>query len=372
MKILVYGLSNNIGGVETIVLSIISRLLDRCSFDILISGQCAYKQFYQGPKIRFLDITSWGSNPSIFSKELADILNSENYEYVWINGCIMANKTIISTIKKNSNCKIITHSHGTSFEETNFFKSLILKSLHYINRNYYLKNIDIPCSCSLKSAKWYYGAKYSSKKKIYIVNNGVDIDKFSFNSDVRDKLRQEYGVGDAFLLFHAGRLTAVKNQKKILDITKELLKRGINVKLWIAGEGELESDLRSYADFLGVSSHVSFLGFRKDIYSLCQAADAFILPSFHEGLPVTVIEAQASGLSCFLSDTITKEADVSGLVHFISLDCSSMDWASEILNQPVIKNRLSAVDLIKEHRYDIQSIADDFYHLINQNNESYS
>lgn len=362
MKILVYGLSNNIGGVESIVLSIISRLSDRCSFDLLISGECTYKDSLKN--VNFLNIVSWGSNPSLFGKELADILLSSEYKCVWINGCIMANRTIISVIKKYSTAIILTHSHGTYFEEMNPIKSFILKGLHYLNRNYYLRNIDIPCACSMKSAEWYYGKKYCKNASIHVINNGVDVSKYYFKPELREQVRTELCLGNSLVLFHAGRLTLVKNQKKIINIVKAFVDKGKNVKLLIAGVGELEAELKEYVVNLNLISNVEFLGFRKDINRLCQAADAFILPSFHEGLPVTIIEAQATGLSCFISDTITKEADVSGLVHFLPLAKSDEQWAEVIEDNTNLVGRELAATAIVKHRYDIESVANDLYNLI--------
>ena len=202
------------------------------------------------------------------------------------------------------------------------------------------------------------------KQKVFVVNNGVDVERFQFNKTTRDTLRAELAAGDSFVLFHAGRLTLVKNQKKILEITKSLINSGKNVKLWIAGVGELEEQLKQYASELGISQMVYFLGFRNDVSSLCQAADAFLLPSFHEGLPVTIIEAQATGLSCFVSDRVTREADVSGLIDFIPIEKASDEWANEIINYAYMSDRATATYMIKSKRFDLKSVAEDFLHFI--------
>ena len=360
---LVYGLSNGRGGVESIVLSIMS-CLPECKFDILLSeGSCAYEELFNS-NVNRINIASWGRSPQKFKADLESVLNNRIYDYVWINGCLMANRSIISVVRKYSNAKIITHSHGTSFEEGSAIKSVILKILHYVNRPFYLENTDFPCCCSLKSAEWYYGKNFCKKQKVFVVNNGVDVERFQFNKTTRDTLRAELAAGDSFVLFHAGRLTHVKNQTKILEITKSLINSGKNVKLWIAGVGELEEHLKQYASELGISSMVSFLGFRNDVSSLCQAADAFLLPSFHEGLPVTIIEAQATGLSCFVSDRVTREADVSGLVDFIPIEKSSDEWAGEINNFKYMSDREAATSLIKSKRFDLDSVAEDFFKFI--------
>ena len=87
---------------------------------------------------------------------------------------------------------------------------------------------------------------------------------------------------------------------------------------------------KRYAD-LGLSSSVKFLGIREDIPDIMQGMDLFLFPSLFEGLPVVLVEAQAAGLKCIVSDTITNETDISGRIEFVSLKESPDEWADKIL-----------------------------------------
>ena len=363
-KILVYGLSNKWGGVEAIVMTMIQHLAESISFDIIQSdASSSYAEKYQAENIRFVHIPAWGSDRKGFANGLKSRYLGTDYDYVWVNGCLMSNRTIISTTKKYSKAKIITHSHGSSFEESNKLKRFILLLLHKWNRSYYKANVDFPCMCSLKSGLWYYGKEYMRTHHIHHIKNGVDVAKYKFNEDVREKYRSELGLTDEFALFHAGRLTEVKNQKKILSIFADLLLIGVNARLFIAGEGELREELEDQAKTLKIDDKVSFLGKRNDVNCLYQAMDVMLQPSFHEGFPVTLTEAQASGLPCLVSDRVSDETNIIGRVKYLSIDRDdNQEWVDALLelskNKGIDRNKYFNQFLISG--YDINMVCKEF------------
>lgn len=361
-RILVYGLANNWGGVEAIVMSIIQRLADKLHFDIIHSNApSSYETKYECENVRFVHIPTWGSDREGFKRELKRLLLSSNYDYVWINACIMSNATIASIVKKYSKAKIITHSHGSSFEEKNIIKRWVLLGMHYWNRKTYFKLLDIPCCCSIKSAEWFYGKAFVKKHNVYFVKNGVDYQQYQFNSAIRSAYREKLKIEDETLvLFHAGRLTQVKNQWKLLDILQVLVsEKSKNVLLLIAGVGELHDELVDYAAKLGVSKYVRFLGMRNDVNNLMQAADLFLLPSFHEGFPVTIVEAQSAGLPCLVSANLSREVDITNSVKFISIESDPEVWCKEIVCFDSEK-RGNVSKLVKQYGYDIVDVAENF------------
>lgn len=356
-RVLVYGLSNNWGGVEAIVMAIIERLGKCCHFDIIHSNNSSsYETKYESENIQFVHLPTWGSDRQGFTYSLKNLLQTNDYDYVWINACIMSNATIVSVVKKYSNAKIITHSHGSSFEEKNVIKRWILLGLHYWNRRKYHKLVDIPCCCSFKSADWYYGKRYTKRKDVYFIKNGVDYEKYRFNPLMRKEYRKLLNIDeDTLVLFHAGRLTHVKNQTKLLDILKALSMIGRKAMLLIAGDGELHEELMSYAGKLGISGYVRFLGMRKDVNSLMQAADVFLLPSFHEGFPVTIVEAQTAGLPCLVSANLSREVDITKSVKFIPIELDAEMWCKEI-EQFDSERREHISELVKQSGYDIEDV----------------
>lgn len=364
-KFLVYGLANGMGGVESIVTSI-AKHLPQHEFDILLSkGNCAYESSFTGNMCR-VNLTPWGTSLKLFSKELKAILRSNCYDYIWINGCIMSNSTIVKLAHQYSKAKIITHSHGSSFEEKNLLKRWILLGLHYWNRDLYQKSVDFPCMCSKRSGEWYYGKHFCASHTIHLVKNGIDISRFCFNENIRAEYREKLGLNDEYVLFHAGRLTEVKNQRFIIEILSELVRMKVNAKLLIAGTGELLDQLKHITKQLNINDFVIFLGQRNDVAQLYQAADCFLLPSFHEGLPVTLIEAQTAGLPCFVSTGVTSEADVSGNVSFWDLATTDASlWAQRIRKQMSVKrDRGEFKEIVSKSGYFIKDVANDFISML--------
>lgn len=163
----------------------------------------------------------------------------------------------------------------------------------------------------------------------YIMHNAIECDRFAFDADARMRLRTEMGVDENAVVFGTvGRLSPEKNQTFLLDLAAALMVKGLNFKLVLIGDGGLSDDLKGKARDLGVEGHVIFLGSRSDVDKFYSAFDAFLLPSVFEGLPVSAVEAQVSGLPCFLSDSITKEAAF-GDCSFISISDANA-WISAL------------------------------------------
>jgi glycosyltransferase involved in cell wall biosynthesis len=147
-----------------------------------------------------------------------------------------------------------------------------------------------------------------------------------------------------------------KNHAFLLDIFFELYKTEKDAVLLLAGSGELEREIRDKAHRQGINKSVIFLGNRSDVRDLLQAMDVFVLPSFFEGLPLTLVEAQASGLRCFTSTNVTEEAKVTDLVRYISLSKSAAFWADTISACRGYERQDAAI-LVKNNGYDIKDVA---------------
>lgn len=366
---LVYGLTNDWGGVEAIVMGMIQRLSRESKFDVILSPvPSSYEKKFKGENVSFIHIPTWGGDRKGFAESLKNIYKNNHYDYLWINGCLMSNKTIVKVTKEYSDAKIIAHSHGSSFEENNIIKKNILLFLHNLNRAYYHKNVEYPCMCSYKSGMWFYGEKYMKANNVHYVKNGIDVERFRFQQSIRGEYRNALQLKDDELaLFHVGRLTEVKNQKMILDVFKELASTGFKAKLFIAGEGELRNDLETQAKQLGIFNLVTFLGARSDVDKLYQAMDVLLLPSFHEGFPLTLVEAQSSGLYCLVSDAVSNETNIVDLVQFLPITTGSISsWVNAIvkLSSTLKYERSHYADLMIEAGFDMSKVCDNFLNFI--------
>ena len=315
-----------------------------------------------GRNVKIIPITAWGTNVRKFRNELKIIVSNTHYDYVWINASLMCNRDIISVTRKYSQAEIITHSHGTYFEEENKLKEKILLFLHSMNRSYYSKNVKYKLMCSEASGKWFYGEKASDSGELHLIKNGIDTSVFKFDNNTRNNLRTSLGLTDEKVILHAGRLTEVKNQKFLIRLMRQIADQKMNVKLLIVGDGELRAELEDLITRLELNNFVMLLGSRSDINHFYQASDIFVLPSLHEGFPVTLTEAQTAGLPCVVSDRVSKETNITGAVKFLPIDNSSYSkWIEEIdkINFSIDQRKYIG-NLVIQNHFDISDVAKDF------------
>jgi len=238
----------------------------------------------------------------------------------------------------------ISHSHN-SYRESSILRRYIKKVIQILINKFSTHKF----ACSVVAGNWLYG----NKKNFLIINNAIETEKFRFNSLTRSKKRQELKVSDRIVIGHIGNFSEQKNHEYLIDIFNEIHKLNNTAHLLLIGQGSLENQIKSKVDRLNLNKHVSFLGKRNDVEDLLQAFDIFLFPSLHEGLPVVIVEAQAAGLKCIISDEITKEVAISNLVVFLGLDEISTHWAQIVLMNLKDKERSDMSDVIKESGYDI-------------------
>lgn len=197
------------------------------------------------------------------------------------------------------------------------------------------------------------------------MNNGIDVEKFQYNEQWRNEIRKEFNIDDNELIFHAGAFRPQKNHKKLIEIFKLYHEMHPDAILMLAGEGELKKDIENTVNNCGLSENVIFTGLRNDVPKLMSAADKFILPSFYEGFPNVLIEAETSGLYCVVSDSITKQAMLGELCQSVSLDSSDKEW-TRILSKTNQIERSNSAKIIKSANLDIDSEMRRLYKIYNK------
>lgn len=252
-------------------------------------------------------------------------------------------------------CKIkirICHNHSTAAKgegKKNLIKYILLPFSKLFATHY--------CACSELSGRWIFGNNFYNKGKVKLIKNAIDINKYSYNKSVRDKKREQMNLNNKFVIGHVGRFVFSKNHNFLIDIFNEAYKINNNLILVLIGDGQLKNQIQYKVKKLGLKDNILFLGNRFDVPELMQAMDLFLLPSFYEGLPVVGIEAQAAGLKCIFSDSITYETKITDLVEFISLNKSSKYWANQIIKYSNGYNRENTDIRIKKARYEIKIAA---------------
>lgn len=185
-------------------------------------------------------------------------------------------------------------------------------------------------ACGEDAGIYMWGKRAVRSGKVRIMRNAVDPGRFRFDSEIRNEVRKELEIGGRHAAVIVGRLEHQKNHAFLMEIFSELVKKDESAVLFVVGRGPLDEKIREKAEGLGILENVRFLGIRNDVDRLLHAMDVFVLPSFYEGLPVVLVEAQANGLPCLASDTITSEMDVTGLIRYLPCGREPERWAAEM------------------------------------------
>lgn len=198
--------------------------------------------------------------------------------------------------------------------------------------------------------------KFLFKNKSFItIRNAIDVNRFSFDLNKRIELRKKLNIENKFVIGHVGRFCAQKNQKFLLEIFKELLKKNKNVYLILIGNGEDKQKIKEYIKNLNLMNEVMIIPPCENVNDYYQAFDAFVFPSLYEGLGIVLIEAQCTGLMVYTSnENIPKDVKVTSNLKFISLKESANIWASNILNN-ISYIRKNHYEEIKKSGYDINN-----------------
>ncbi|WP_308636709.1 glycosyltransferase family 1 protein [Paenibacillus silvisoli] len=283
-------------------------------------------------------------------REINDFFSRNSWKYTAMhNHEVYINFLFAPIAKKNGIRNVITHSHTTKYSDRKF-SAIRNKVLCFPVR----RQADYYFACSKAAAKFLYGEKSLQEKKTYILNNAVDVEKFTFNKEKSEYIKRQLGLEGKLVIGHIGRFNEQKNHEFLIEIFSEINKVNNDAILILAGTGPLEEKIVAKVKKYNLENHVKFLGQRNDINELLQAMDALVLPSLYEGLPVVGVEAQAAGLPCFFSENITNEVGVCNAI-FISLSESSATWANKILKYIHKFVRVDTAPIIVRNGFEIKT-----------------
>lgn len=285
-------------------------------------------------------------------RETRKIIEENGYDEVYLN--ISTAMDFIGA-KAARDCgvkEVILHSHSSGNDCENAVRRHVYNGLHKICRLFFHRYGTRHCACSKAAGRWMYPEKIMEAPSFEVIHNAVDRKKFAYDSAVREEVRRELGIENKFVLGHAGNFCYQKNHAFLLDVFEEVLKINKEAVLVLAGDGVRFEAMKKRAGEKGIEKSILFLGRRSDIPRLYQAMDVFVLPSNFEGLPIAGIEAQSSGLPCFMSDRITQEAKITSECAFLSFQTGAAGWAREIVKKS--GERRAAEYLENAGMYDIE------------------
>ena len=287
---------------------------------------------------------------------IKQVIHIEDYDVVDFNVDNLTKFFPFLLLRRHSN--VIVHSHASY----NFFvaQSTIKSILHKLGRNIVSHSSNVRVSCSLPAAKWLFG------NVPYIqVNNGIPLEKFRYSVKDRNRIRTNLKIDGNIVFGHIGRFEHQKNQGRLVDIFAEIRRKIPRAKLLFVGQGPDMASVQAKVKKLDLDDSVLFLGYRNNVAEVLSALDAMIFPSFFEGFPLTLVEAQANGVPVFFSDTITPQVKLLPISHSFSLDASDLLIANDIFNHLTeLQNRETALRILQDEGYDEDEVARQYYELI--------
>ncbi len=256
-------------------------------------------------------------NPLNYFINLLNVIKKNKYDIVHIHGnsATVAIETVAAYI---SNVPVrIVHSHNTTCTH---------KKIHNVLYPIMKKTYTHGIACGVEAGKWLF-----REENFEVVNNGIDLEKFIYDEKVSREYKEKINYDGRKIIGHVGNFVYQKNHEFLINSFNELIKKDSQYLLLLIGEGILLEEMKKKVKKLGLDKNVLFLGKTSEVSKYLQAVDVFILPSHFEGLPVVLIEAQALGIPCYVSDKVSTEAKLTELIEFLSIEDTS-EWVNKIIN----------------------------------------
>ena len=349
--------TTNLGGAESRVMDLYRHMdRQRLQFDFAIHGdkpgffdkeiEELGGTIYRLPRFKVYNLLAYRKAWKQFFKE--------HPGYAAVHGHMTSTAAIYLPIaKKSGTARTIAHARSAGTDAG--LKGTLTR---FLRRNLW-KKTDYCFACSGLAGLAVYGPKAQEKGLVRVIPNAITLEKYAYSPAVRERMRDQLKVTDKLVIGHVGRFHAAKNHGFLLEVFAQIRQFRQDAVLILLGEGPGMEAAKQKAAQLGIGSDVYFLGKKENVADYYQAMDALVFPSLYEGMPGTVLEAQAAGLLCLISDTITPEAGVTGQVEYKSLNESAKDWAEKILEQIKEQNgsRKSRLDALKKAGFDVSDQA---------------
>lgn len=352
-------------GTESLIMNLYRNIdREKVQFDFAVSAEkkCAFDdeievlggKIYHYPRYcvyNHISYIEWWKN--FFGK---------HQEHSIVHGHIGSTAAIYLSIAKKFGKYTIAHSHNTN-------SKLSLSSTLYRIYSYRTRFIaDYFFACSKQALLDRYRKRVANNKKISsVLNNAIDTSKFSYNDEERKQIRNELGIKESEVTIGTvGRITRQKNPDMIINIVKKLVSDGMKFRFLWVGTGELEDEIKNKINQLGLEDRFIFAGVRNDVYRILMGMDIFVFPSEWEGLGISCVEAQASGLPTLCSEAVPIDAKVSDYFYQLSTD-NVDEWCEKVHALiPMINNnnRIYAYQQVAKNGYDITETTNkirDFY-----------
>lgn len=347
------------GGAETFMMKIFRSLPEDYKIDFIVSAKSG---FYEKEVVelggRIFRVPLRTKHPIKTFKAIYDVVKQNHYTHI-LKLCDTPIGLYDLLAAKMGGAKVLCVRSCNAGSSTSKLGAMVNDFLRpFFN---YMANVKL--APSRLAAEFTFGKAEVEAGKVNFIHNGVDLNVYKYDEENRRKVRREFGIADEQLVIgHIGRFNQQKNHKFLIEVFSEVLKQKPNALLMLVGDGEKKNEIKEQIKSLDIEESVIFTGIRSDVPALLSAMDVFVFPSFYEGMPNTVIEAQATGLPCVISDTITEEAGITECVRYKALTTSAKEWAY-IAVSLLENSRICYNAKVKHVGYDIDSCVKQFMKL---------
>lgn len=313
------------GGVESMIYNYCSKLdNNKYEFHILYQHEPSKKNLEEFKEIGFKlkRISSKTKNPIKNYLETYKYFKKNSFDIVHCH-MTMTNFIPLIAAKRAKIKKRICHSHESRVMPKNILKKYFIKLMIYLCNKY----ATLKIACGIEAGKFLYGSE-----DFIILNNAIDLNKFEFNSCIRNKIRKKLNIKeDEIVIGHIGRFAEVKNHEFVVNLLYNLIKYNHKLKLILIGDGELKEKIKNLVNHKNLDQNVIFTGVVSNVNEFYSVFDIFVLPSFREGLPLVGVEAQIAGLHCFFSKFIDENIIIDKSKAKL-LNLNLQDWEKNIKN----------------------------------------
>lgn len=320
--------SLGLGGSQSMIMNIYCNIdRSKIQFDFVLSHTGpGHEYFVEEAKslgARIFETPTFNGLNSALIRRTWDKFFTEHPEYKVMHIHLTSFASVYIPVAKKHGVKVIVHSHSISSGGglMGAYKDYLQRPLR--------DQADVLMACSADAAVWLYGRDVFQRDNYVFLPNAVELDKFAPNDALREQYRRELGLEGKYVVGHVGRFFEPKNHPFLIKVFAKLLEKRPDAHLLLVGDGENRTKAAEQISSLGIESAVTMTGNRNDVAGLMQAMDIFAFPSLWEGLPVTLVEAQAAGLPCIISDRISKDTDLTPLIKRLPID-SADEWAQEL------------------------------------------
>jgi len=358
-------------GISEWVINYSRLLMDRnknLHIDLLVdSGEIEIPDGYVDERIKIICFHNISKNPFLYISDWIKMGKKiSEYDCIHIHADNFVRFIPLLILRNKSN--VIIHSHNST--NKNVENNIAKRILNTVGKNIVKQHSFIKCACSDAAAKWLF-----DDMEYYQINNGINLDQFEFNAKKRNELRSLHVMNNKSIYAHIGRFSLQKNQSKLIEIFEKIYYEDKNSILLLFGEGDTKKNIKHMVNDKGLNDCVKFMGYKDNINDYLNAFDAIIFPSLYEGLPISLVEAQANGVPVFYSNNITSEIKLTNYAFPIDINASNNSIAQYIVYKMQVLEKIDrhiGKSLLKHSGYSDIDVSDNLYKLYEQISRSRS